>query len=94
MLLIIAGAGWWLWSAGYLARFMPPAQQSAQTETTPSDSTRTEQVSSGLPTGDTDTTDAALDQDIAALDAQLKGLADDSTSVSASLSDKPVTQSY
>ena len=39
-----------------------------------------------------DTSDAALDQDTAAVDAQLSAAAADSTSADNSLNDKPVTQ--
>ncbi len=39
-----------------------------------------------------DASDTAIDQDAAAIDAQLKAAAGDSTTVSSSLNDKPVTQ--
>jgi hypothetical protein len=42
----------------------------------------------------TDTSDAALNQDTAAIDAQMSAYTTDSANVTASLSDTPVVQSY
>ncbi len=43
-------------------------------------------------TSPTDTSDAALNQDLSSLDNQLNGLSSDSASINQSLNDQPVTQ--
>lgn len=47
---------------------------------------------SGLTTAPTDTSDAALNQDLANIDAQLNGLASDSASIDQGLNDQPIPQ--
>ncbi|MDB5224590.1 MAG: hypothetical protein JWO43_212 [Candidatus Adlerbacteria bacterium] len=89
MIIILAGVAW---KMGYLKMSGPTGMAT----TTPSIiATTTETVpSSGLPTADTDTSDAAMVQDSAAIDAQIQGMNSDQASLDQSMSDKPVTQSY
>ncbi len=86
-LIVIIIAGFGLWKSGLisLGSLQSPAAEQA---------TSTPQAQSGLPTGQSDTSDAAFVQDSAAVDAQLQGLSQDSANVDQSLNDQPVQQSY
>jgi len=66
------------------------------TTTQPTATTTPQQaeVQSGLPTAQSDTTDSAIAQDSAAIDAEIQAMAQDSTAVDSSLNDKPTTQSF
>jgi len=84
VVIIIAGVA--LWQSG-LINLSPsplPAEQTASS--TP--------AQSGLPTAQSDTSDAALTQDSAAIDAQLSGMSQDSAAVDQSLQDQPGQQSF
>jgi hypothetical protein len=48
--------------------------------------------SEGLSTSPTDTSNAALNQDLTSIDAQLNGLASDSANIDQGLNDQPVSQ--
>jgi len=85
--IVIAGAGYFLWQSGWLEKAPQPTGQETQ-------ETQQATSQSGLPTADNDASDAAIAQDSAAIDAQISGLSNDSASVDQSLNDKPVTQSY
>lgn len=88
IIVVLAGAA--LWWSGWLGSFTP-----SQTATTTPEASQpaAEQPLNGM-SPSADTSDAALSQDQAAIDAQLQGLTQDQASVDASLSDQPVTQSY
>ena len=77
--------GWWYWSQG-VAHAPAPAQEATTTASTGSTQ------SAGLPSGST-ADNAALGQDLTAIDGQMNGFASDNASVDGSLSDKPVQQS-
>ncbi len=91
-LLIIAGLSWLLWSSGWLkgATQQPAAVQSGAATTTPN--TPPAPIN-GMSAND-DTSDAALAQDVLAIDAQMKGLSTDSTAVDASMNDKATVQAF
>jgi hypothetical protein len=74
-----AGAAWYL--AGRQSPPPPPQPNAAA------------QNPSGM-SGAGDTSDQALSQDTAAIDAQIQGLGADAGAADQSLADKPVTQSY
>lgn len=87
-IVLVAAVAGGLWKSGL---FSQPAQQPA------ADTSGTAQnapINTGLPTSQADTTDTAMAQDAAALDAQINALSQDSTAVHQSLSDTPVSQSY
>ena len=89
-LIVIIIAGFALWKSGLISLGSPatPAPQTnEQASSTP-------QVQSGLPTTQSDTSDAALDQDSAAIDTQLQGLSQDQTDINSSLNDQPGQQSF
>lgn len=78
---------WWYWAG----QSGVPAVQSTQ----PAQSAQTNAAggtSGTLPSGSA-TSDAALNQDLSAMDSQMGGFASDNSSMSASLSDQPVQQS-
>lgn len=85
IVIVIAGIG--LWKSGLISL-------SAPSPLTNQEATSTPQAQSGLPTAQSDTSDAAVTQDAAAIDAQLQGLNQDQAAVNSSLSDQPVQQSY
>ena len=92
-LIILGGLGWLVWYSGWLTSLMSPAAPtSVQTATTTSP-TPPPQPTDGM-SASGDTSDAAITQDTAAVDAQMQGLTTDSTNIDSSLNDKPVTQSY
>ncbi len=92
-ILILVGVGAAAWWGGYLDQFIkkPVAQQT--TETATSTPQQEEQPIAGM-SKKTDASDAALTQDVGAIDTQLQGLTTDAATIDTSLSDKPVTQSY
>lgn len=84
-LVVIIIAGVMLWQSGLVSLSAPPALPAETASSTPQ---------SGLPTAQSDTSDAALVQDSAAIDAQLTGMSQDSAAVDQSFTDQPVQQSY
>lgn len=88
-LVIIVGAGFWIWHSGWLSRMQPTAPVAQEATTTP----QAAQPTNGM-SAQNDASDAGIGQDAAAIDAQLKGLSDDSASVTASLNDTPQSVSY
>ncbi len=92
-LLVIVGVG--LWWSGVIANLMPgqPAPEQ-QATTTPQQTQQQQQPTSDLPTGRSDTSDTALLQDSAAIDAQITSIGSDSSSIDSSMNDKAVTQEY
>lgn len=92
-ILVIAGVG--LWWGGVIDSFMPKPESNQQATTTPQQtSQQTQQPVSDLPTSGSDTSDAALVQDSAAVDAQIQSLSNDSSNIDSSLNDKPVSQEF
>jgi hypothetical protein len=86
VLAVLGGAAYW-YTYRYTRTTPPtPTETTAEATTTASVS---EQV---LPSG-TASSNQALDQDLSAIDSQLSGLSTDTASASASLNDKPVSQS-
>ncbi len=85
LVLLVIGA----WYTGLFSAFMPQAEETATT--TPQVA---QQPQNDLPTGMGDTSDSAILQDSAAVDAQIQALASDSAGIDESLNDKPVTQEY
>ena len=86
VLVVVAAAAWW---GGWVK--MPeqtvtpaPQEQAVQTQTEPDN---------GL-SAQNDTSDAAIAQDTAALDAQIKASQTDSADIASAMNDKPVSQSY
>src|SRR5579872_4223983 len=87
VIIVIAGLAVW--------KFGLPSGMNQPTTTTPSANQNTNtQAQSGLPTSQSDTSDAALTQDSAAVDTQIQGMSQDQSSVDSSLNDQPVQQSY
>ena len=94
IILIIVGGGVYLWWSGILASFIPSMTPAAtQTETQNQQQQVAEQPQGSLPSGN-DTSDQALEQDVAAFDAQMAAYGSASSQVDQSLNDKPVTQEY
>ncbi len=89
-LIVLAALAWLVWYSGLLSAPAPVAQRAALVATTtPQQSAATTTNGMSAPA---DTSSAALNQDAAAIDAQVQGLQIDTTSVDASLSDKSITQ--
>lgn len=89
-IIVLGALGAGLWFSGLINPWIfpqPPVDDTAQLQ-------QQQTSTSGLPTKDDNSSDQALTQDTAALDAQLQALEQDSASVDASLSDKPVEQAY
>ncbi len=95
-LVVVAGLAWLLWWSGWLTT--PKGGQGNNQAASTSTSTSTNPTPQTQPTngmsGSGDISDAALTQDVSTVDTQMQGLAADSASVGASLSDTPVSQSY
>lgn len=86
VVVLIIAAGWWYQRS--LA--VPSARQTAGTASSTAESSTTPSASS-LPSG-SDSSDAALDMDLKALDAQIDAFASDDAAASDSLSDTPLPQ--
>jgi hypothetical protein len=84
VLLVLAVGGAWYF--GFLDAFLAPPPAPAPQVSAP-------QSQSGLPTADTDASDAALSQDSAAIDAQLNALVQHEAEVDVLLADKPLSNS-
>jgi hypothetical protein len=69
-----------------------PVSQNGQTPVSQVSPSVTGIAAGGLSTPATDTSDAALNQDLAGINAQLGGLASDSASIDQGLNDQPVSQ--
>ncbi|HVV38990.1 MAG TPA: hypothetical protein VHD31_01560 [Candidatus Paceibacterota bacterium] len=94
VLVVVAGAG--LWWSGLLNQYLPTAkpQVAQQTATTTPQQQTTPAPINDLPTQTSDTSDAAMAQDTAAVDAQMQGLQNDSASIDQSFNDKATAQEY
>lgn len=90
VLIIIGGIGWFAWSRGMFSGPQPQASNTPNTSTTTAPTTPPPDPN-GMSAA-TDTSDAAIAQDTAAVDAQMQALDTDSTNIDASLADKPVAQ--
>jgi len=89
VVLLIAGA---VWYSGILGNMHPAT--TLQTATTTPETTQQAAAPENGMSANNDASDAALQQDTAAIDTQMQGLSTDSTNVDSSVSDKEVTQSY
>lgn len=89
--LIIAGVG--LWWSGVLSTWMPKPAPAVQQQATTTPQQTTQPVSD-LPTSGGDNSDAALVQDSAAVDAQIKSLGSDSSNIDSGMNDKPINQEF
>lgn len=90
IIVLVALAVGVLWWQGLLQPWIFPQEPVQETAQQP----QPIQSQTGLPTADSDTSDDALVQDSAAIDAQIKAFESDSASVDESLNDKPVEQAY
>jgi cytoskeletal protein RodZ len=93
LVVVAAGAIWW---SGILNPYLSMGSAQQQATTTP-EQTQQETSSapqSDLPTASNDTSDAAVAQDAAAVDAQIKALSSDSSNLDSDLNDKPVSQEF
>jgi hypothetical protein len=84
VIVVIVLAGWFIWQSGWLGG------TSSQTGAA-ANSTSTGSASTGM-SNSSDTSNAGLVQDTTAIDAQMKGL--DQDSASANQADQPVQQAY
>ena len=91
--MILAGGAWLLWWSGWLGGIQQPAP-STQTSATQQATSNTQPPTLNGMSQANDTSDAAVAQDTAAVDAQMQGLVSDSSSVDSSINDKPVSQAY
>jgi len=91
-IVVVAGGAWLLWWSGWLNNMQPtPAEQTgAATQAT---SNQPAPTLNGMSAAN-DSSDAALAQDTAAVDAQMQGLVSDSSGVDASVNDKATAQAY
>lgn len=95
VLIVIAVTGLYAWWSGWLEPFGIAGPYQGQSADQTANQTAGEQApGSDLPTPATDTSQAAIEQDAAALDAQLQALQGDSASVDAGLNDAAVPQEY
>ena len=78
VVIVVLGGGYWLWSTREAQA--PSMSQGAGDENTPSMSSPS------------DTSDAGLDQDTAAIDAQINAASTDSATVNSTVNDQPVEQ--
>ncbi len=97
IVLIIAGAG--LWWSGILNHYLPwmsqtPAPLTEATTTPPVQQQTPPAPVNDLPTQPTDTSDAAVSQDTAAIDAQFQSLNGDSSSMDQSFNDQQTAQEF
>jgi cytoskeletal protein RodZ len=90
--IVIVGVG--LWWSGVISNLIPAAPAAQEQATTTPQQSAAQAPVSDLPTGGSDTSDAALLQDTAAADAQLSSLNSDSSSIDSSMQDKAVTQEF
>ncbi|MEI7720111.1 MAG: hypothetical protein WCI89_02800 [bacterium] len=98
VLVVLVGVGWLLWWSGWFKS----ASYSASTQGNAAGAVAatTTQAASAAPAPlngmsvASDSSDPAIGQDTAAVDAQMQALDADGSQVTASLNDKPVAQSY
>jgi hypothetical protein len=91
VLLVAAGLG--LWWSGLLVPYLPQKTAEVQQQATTTPQAAAQPVSD-LPTGQSDTSDAAIAQDTAALDVQMQALSGDEASADQSLDDKSTPQEF
>jgi len=87
-IVVIALAAAALWWSGWLGK-MTPSQTATTTPETVTQTPPADTPVNGM-SSNSDSSDAAITQDTAAIDAQMSGLNDDSTQVDSSLNDKSV----
>lgn len=86
-LVVIAGLVWLAWWSGWFGTPRVASQESTTASTT---SAATEPRNGMSPSSDT--SNAALEQDATAIDAQMGAYASDSAAVDSSLNDQPISQ--
>ena len=86
VLIIAAGALWW---SGWLGGMTPSQTATSTPQTQPAPQAQAPQPTNGM-SADANSSDTAIIQDAAAIDAQMQGLTSDSSSVDSSLNDKSV----
>ena len=91
VVVIVGVALWW---SGVFSSFMSGKPAPEEQATTTPQQTQSPAPVSDLPTQNNDASDAAMVQDTAAVDLQLKSLSTDAANVDASINDKPVTQEF
>ncbi len=94
IVIIIVGAGVWFFIPGETN-----APQTSQEVSTPSPTPEgsanvVAPTPPAAPPAPLDTSNAALDKDLGAMDAQLKGLSGDQSNIDQGLNDKPVSQEF
>ncbi len=93
-IIIVALLGGALWYSGILGNLHMGASSTPTTTPVAATSTQTvAQPENGM-SANNDASDAAIAQDTAAIDAQMKGLDSDNASVDSSMNDKQAVQSY
>lgn len=92
-IIIIALLGGALWYSGALKGFLTPPPAAAPAPVTTTQQPAVPQPENGMAAVN-DASDAALAQDVVAVDAQMKGMTTDSAAVDGSLADKQTTQAY
>ncbi len=91
VLIVLAGGAWLVMWSGWIKK--PTTTTPVAQTATSTPQAQPEQNMNGMAAAN-DATDAALEQDTAAVDAQMQGLTQDSASLDTSLNDKPLPQAY
>lgn len=86
----LAALAWLVWWSGWLTK--PGSQAPTDTSTNQATTTAQDNTPINGMSANNDASDAAIAQDTAAIDAQLKAYATDSSDVDSSMNDKQVTQ--
>lgn len=86
IIVLIGGGAWW-----YLRG--TPSPQTATTQQQATTTAQTPPPTDGMSAAN-DASDAAIEQDTAAVDAQMQGLSTDSANVNSSLNDQPGSVTY
>jgi predicted negative regulator of RcsB-dependent stress response len=95
-IVVLVGIGWLFWWSGWLRNTNSHAMQAAvgsSMATTTTQASSTPATLNGMSAA-SDSSNAAIAQDVAAVDVQMQGLSKDDTQVTASFNDTPITQSY
>lgn len=94
-LVLVIAAGVAIWWSGVLTPYLSMGSAQSPATTTAETTQPTAQApKSDLPSASGDSSDTAVAQDSAAVDAQLKALSSDSSNVDSDFSDKPVSQEF
>jgi hypothetical protein len=91
VVIVLAGVAW---KMGLINKMSQPTAMSTSTPEMVVATSTTQANTTGLPTDANDSSDAAMAQDSAAIDAQMQGMTTDQASLDQSMSDKPISQAY